>query len=295
MGEGGWIKYGWGEDLNLHWSNNAPLIIDLTNGGVIPKTSSAVVDAVATVKDIVKNYPAPYSLMCSGGADSQAMLWAWYLSGVKFQVVTVKYVTGSICFNDHDAARLIEFTSKYNIEYIEKEFDVIKFMMTDLRKVALENDCHSPQICTHIEMTKLIDKGTIIFSGNFISDVDPSMLNYTILGMHRHSIKCNTPERKIIPFFFKHTPVIAYTFKTSPQLPRVEAYIKKGFPIIPQEKKLTGFEVIKDYYNDNAVPPKLKLKHSSRASHRAFDIMFRYELEDTRNVDDRAIVINKII
>lgn len=254
--------------------------------------------AVDAVKRITERYPPPYTLFASGGVDSQACIYAWIKSGVEFKVVFVKYENN---FNEHDFAELQAFREKYNFDLTILNFDVIPFLTKDLEKYVLQYNCISPMICTHFAMSEMIEDGTVIFSGaangSFmfnLSLVETSWVNYTL-----------SSKRNIIGNFFGiEDPELTFAFVDSYQHIRRQiendpntdksiemhgrrvyqyqikclAYQQCGFPVIPQEIKLTGFEKIKDYCDINfPCTPKERLMYIGNGrSKRAFEIKFRY-------------------
>jgi hypothetical protein len=308
MGHNGWIKYGWGPDLLDEWFSGADLIIDFTSS-----TTSGVnlLEAgINCARTIAENNIGPYTIMASGGVDSQAVIYAWHMSGIPFNVVSVKYISNGKCFNDHDLLTLKEFTDICNIPVVYKEFDIIKFLETDLPTLSKITDCHSPHLCTYMRMSELIEKGTIIFSGNFLEkDIElpshiqvRSSLNYSILGMDRYSKLIAGSDRTIIPFFLNYTPDLALTSLKSPIIHKTEILKAAGYPVITQnseilrKQKFTGFEYVKIYYDSfvDRITTKDKLKAMNKPSKRVFDMLFRYSLEDHRMVNDGTRVINKI-
>ena len=67
----------------------------------------------ATVNTITKNHTPPYTLLCSGGVDSQAMLWSWFRAGSTFNVTTFRYVDSSgNSYNAHDISYIFNFAKK---------------------------------------------------------------------------------------------------------------------------------------------------------------------------------------
>lgn len=300
MGAGNWIKYGWGDKLNNIWNPGDKLVIDFTNNNAPVNTLPPLEAAIDAVNQIVATCPGPYTLMCSGGVDSQSMIWAWHKSGHPFNVVSIKYVSMGVWFNDHDLAALEEFTRKNHIPVTFYNLDIIDFLENgELHSMSVEYDCQSPQICTHIKMCELVPAGTILFSGNYAGDpVLGASLNYTILGLHRYAASLTYRSRVIIPFFFNYTPPIAYTVLANKILvrDRREIYAGYSFPIILPEKKFSGFEKVKDFYDSvpNRVPTALKIRYQHRPSHRIFDLLFRYALEDPHLSHNIAQVINKV-
>lgn len=289
FGADNWIKYGWGPELKDDWYKDAPLVIDFTNSDKPIEKMPALRAARKSIDHIVANYPAPYTLMCSGGVDSQAMLWAWHTSGHPFSVVSIKYVTDGVWYNNHDLVTLELFTKRHNIPVTYREFDVIDFLENgELQKYAKEYDCHSPQICTFIKMVDQIQEGTALFAGNHISPYYAG-LNYTILGLQRYASQTDFP--KVIPSFLTFTPELAYSMIHANLSvgSKDEFYTVSGLPVV-SSRKLTGFEILKEYYDSTFVSPAVKLRCMSKASSRPFDLLFRYSLEDERAVDPAMVI-----
>lgn len=254
--------------------------------------------AKKAILNIQKNYPPPYHIMLSGGVDSQAMLYSWKLFGSNFIPYSVIY-DKNLFFNNHDLKTLNEFSKINNIEITYYEFDILNFYKNNYHNVALEFECSSPQIATYIEMTKNLP-GTVIFSGTWLSK--PKFLYNRV----QHSLTLYSRKRNCIPFFFLSDPDLAYSgIKLNLNLKRgttdevyidkVEGYHKAGFPVIPQEKKFTGFEKIKDYYDDNfwnQATPKMRLTYNYKPSQRTFDILLRYPYEDKFPEIDYKFLLN---
>ena len=279
----------------MQWMNFLPCdrtgttpiqVIDLPPGSL---SGHPLIEAIKAVHDIVSNYPPPHTLMLSGGVDSQAMLWAWYQSGLPFEAVTFKYDG----FNSHDIEMIKHFIEvnhiPVNLQY--KNIDVIDFLENDLSDYSNKYDCSSPQICTHMRLCEEVEMGTVIFSGNFV--LGPSrngpMLSYAILGIQRFA---EITKRPIIPFFFLHSKELAYSFLKYDDPQRLDAYETKvwlyqtaGFPVIKQETKYTGFERLKDLYDEenNRVTQITRLRYAGKPSTRNFDLLFRYPYEQKIN------------
>lgn len=248
---------------------------------------SALEEAILAVRSIVRNYPAPYTLMLSGGVDSQAMLYAWLKSGETFRTLTFRYQG----MNDHDIITLQEFIElndlDVSLQYMD--FDVMSFLNTDYPNYATKYECSSPQICTHMKCSEMIHSGTVIFSGNFVMSPRNSgpMLSYAILGMKRYAERSG---RSIVPFFFLHTPQLAYSFipyemtdALSGYEMKVEMYRLAGFPVIQQGDKYTGFERVKELCDGVKIPITTRLKYASKPSSRPFDLLYRYPYEQKIN------------
>ena len=284
LGYNNWIKYGWGKNFSTTYQKKDQLHIDFSNYSPSPEKMTAIDAACLTVETIIKNYPAPYTLMCSGGEDSQAMIWAWKLSGAPFKIVSIRYISDGIFFNDYDLVTLNQFTEINNIPVQYYDFDVIDFLENSHSDTATQFDCGSPQISTHIKMTDLVETGTILFSGNFIVNDKFSRtgsINWILLSMHRYSLYLEetNSNKRIVPFFFLHRPELAYSFTSihSMQELKYERLINNGFPVIPVIKH-NGFEKLKNHYDQYAyrVTPSAKLKYREMPSKRTMDLLFRY-------------------
>jgi hypothetical protein len=245
-----------------------------------PPSEITFLDALRDhVHGIVATMPAPYTLFVSGGVDSQAMLFAWWLSGVPFKAVNIAYQG----YNDHDYLETIQFASKYNIKVERIWIDIVDFLENRLDDYALKYECSSPQLCTHMAFTELITEGTKILSGNLPIPDQPSM-NNTIFGLQRFATMTNA---SMVPFFLMDNEVVSsiaahfamnldigamghYEFKCL-------VYTELGIQVVPQCTKLTGFEQLKEYYSQfpERVTSDMRLRHSSLLTHSVFDHLFR--------------------
>lgn len=260
-----------------------PLVLDFRSNENLG--GSAMVNAIAAVRRVVGQYPAPYTLLISGGADSQVMLWAWLQSGVPFSAV--HYTYGS---NTQDTAWAIQFCAQHSIPLDVREFNVHKFINSpDLIDMAKRYDCTSPQILSYIRFVQDHPE-TCVMAGNFVQ-AQSAGINWTIYGLERFS-RLDKPN--FVPFFLLSTPRLAYSFynfdvKYKYELyengtirddytTKIRSYKSAGFPIIPQTEKLTGFEEIKVFYDSFHVPLNLRLQWADMPSKRPFDLLYRYSL-----------------
>lgn len=300
-----WISYGWGKSLNLNYvpfyssqdnDEEKSLFLNFNNNF----SSSEILDAgIAAIEKITKEYPEPYTLMLSGGVDSQTMFYIWLQSGKKFKTRTFLY---NQVYNFHDISTLVSVSNKFRYKFEFENIDVFNFFQNELQTYALDYHCTSPQICLYMKMSTKINEGTVIFSGNLI-DKSNAGLNYSILGMHRYSESNNKiSNKKIIPFFLLSTPELAFSaFKNFD--PKVDNYYldkirvlrESKIPIIPQSTKFSGFEEIKNYYDTfYPIPTKMKLRYFNyinNKSTRSFDIHLRYPLEQLMPYSNKVKVI----
>lgn len=290
-----WMKFGWGNTLSNTFNENLKFHVDMSS---VQTTSKSLLEVSSRViLEIAEKYPPPYYVMVSGGIDSQAMLWCWMNSNVPFTPIAVKY-TGAeeykLILNQHDLAELDTFATQHEIDITYLELNVIDFLERELEEYAIKYQCTSPQLCTHMKMSEIVSDGTTIFSGNFIDDF---AYNYTILGLKRYA---DISGKKCIPYFFLHDSELA-GFRHKPMFgsayeKKIQFYTSLNIPIIPQLKKQTGFEVIKDYYDtrtDLVVATSDRMRFASMPSKRKFDLLFRYELTKKIKYHDHLVIVNK--
>lgn len=250
--------------------------------------------AYFTINQIQKRYPPPYTLMLSGGVDSQAMLYAWHTSEVPYTTFCGIFNNG---MNENDISTLREFSKLHNIHVNYYDIDVLNFLQHEHINYVYKFRCGSPHMTTFIKMMEMVKEGTIILSGNFIKTKNPQFLpiSKNNFALYRFAIQEN---RSVVPFFFCESQELACSFIDDDSVKyddqglnipldeyktKVGLYRRYGFPVIEQPKKLTGFELIKDYYDTNfshLVTVQDKLARISRQhSNRTFDLLFRNKYE----------------
>lgn len=271
--------------LNLKLENDI-LSITIDRNKISKVKIGGLHASLNAIRDIEKKYSQPYTLFCSGGVDSQSMAYAWKLSGIEHKIVLFEYVDdNNVVYNDHDLKTFYEFAKENAISYEVRQFNYFNFLENDLLNYAVKYDCASPQITCMIKLIESIGNGTIILSGNVWNNFYNELpINYDILGLYRFAQTCT--NYSVIPFFFLYNIDLATGFKGIKREPtmnsydtKVKIYKENGFPVISQETKISGFEKIKDYFDDKIkINFKDKLKFLNEPSKRAFDIEYRYKL-----------------
>lgn len=230
---------------------------------VPPKCShhcqGAIVAAHKTIDHIVEKYPPPYILYVSGGADSQAMLWAWHTSGVPYTAVSYVY---NNTLNLHDLnAGMPEFANRYNISIQRRSIDLLEFYENRYQTYAEQYRCGSPHIAAYMYMADQQHSGTVIFSGSATVRAH-SFYTANEWRLYHYG---NVSGRSIVPAFFSETQQLHYAFVdvVSASDNKFDVYHKAGFPVIPQIYKTealsstdrySGFEGIKQYYEKLDLP-----------------------------------------
>jgi hypothetical protein len=282
----------WLSDDGLNLRPVVKLILDAG------QSTDCLSELVKYVHEIAETYPAPYTLFVSGGIDSQAMLYSWKLSGIPFNAVNVNYLD----FNAHDRKEIVEFCQQHDVPLQIVDFDVIDFLENRMEEYAMKYSCASPHLCTHMAFSELIQTGTKLFSGNLASRALP--LDNTIFGLQRYA---NLSGNSVVPFFLLQSEEvskasIALADTAPPDAIRYKfkcwQYQQAGIPIIPQADKLTGFENLKNHYDQyqDRVTNSMKLHFSTARSKRVFDQLFRNKyLAKLKNHYDAKIVITEVI
>jgi len=250
--------------------------------------SNSLYHATSAIEYIRNNYPAPYTLMASGGVDSQAMIYSWIKSGCEFRICNIRYINNEAWFNEFDFLNMQKFIQNYNLKISHLDFDIINFLDSEYQIIAEKYKCSSPQICSHIKNISSIKEGTVIYSGNLLG-IRASFLNFPILGLQRYKEE----GHNLVPFFFLSTPNLAYsTWKyqlskfnnyTQPlnyYNIKCSIYLDNGYHIEPSTKAFSGFEKVKDYYDarfKNNIPIAAKLASSYNGSRSTFDVLFRHK------------------
>lgn len=266
----------------MNWVKIENDLVDFTVAHFKETVKDPLAAAVEAVNHIVNNYPKPYNLLASGGIDSQAMIYAWKQSKHEFKVYSFRYNEN---YNLHDISTLELFCERENIDYQIIDFDYLAFLEQEHDIIAKKYKCSSPQITMHIKMASFL-QGTRVYAGNFLG-IRVATLSCPIMGLHRFS---NTDEGKnVIPYFFLHTPELAYSFRNIKEIDNTDGYKKRvqqyqvgGFPVIPQERKFTGFEKFKEHYDSHTDVLEDRnnlLNFYGKASRRPFDWIFRYPYE----------------
>lgn len=289
------------------WVKIEGAVVDFTAPSFTKSINDPLLAAIEAVNDIVKNYPPPYNLLASGGIDSQAMIYAWKKSNHPFSVYTFRY---NETYNIHDIETLPLFCEQESIDYTIIDFDYFKFLEEEYDVIANKYQCSSPQIAMHIKMASFFNAGTCVYSGNFLG-YNGAQLTQSILSVYRFSKASGV--RNVVPYFFLHTPELAYSFNQLREAGKVlvvhetdsaeygknakcKLYQTAGFPIIPQAGKFTGFEKFKEHYDTHDYvlrDPKSRLRWQSKPSQRPFDWLFRYPYEDKFGSPTLKIILNK--
>lgn len=199
----------------------------------------------------------------SGGADSQCACLALQQAGVPFTAAILVFDND---FNKVDVDSAVNFCKVYNIKYITHDIDIMEFLAKELPIFVDRYQCPSPQISTHLwfyeQLIKNYNPSSIVCGGHapYITEnlwsygstrsqsawmTFKDVNNFNIIGNFRgHSfdiaIAFMMAQKNIVnpmPDEDNRCPV-SYAYK-------IQGMYNLGFNVLPQEKKMTGFEEIK--------------------------------------------------
>lgn len=229
------------------------------------------IDAARLCAETLGENPA---LCLSGGIDSQAMVQSWHEAGLKFDTIIVVF-NDSLNVQDSDHAKM--FCEKNNYPYKEVPFDVIQFLNRDNYEYAKKYNCWSPHFIVHFRIVEMLrDMGyTGVCNGGDAPYSYKGSWGESFTQLPFHFLKVQNIVG--IPFqgsFLSYYPQLAWTIglltetftedfdpiirdwnveqyvKKERYFQKVKAYQRVGFNVIPQETKITGFELVKKYFEN---------------------------------------------
>jgi hypothetical protein len=263
-----WLKAGFGRDLSAAPTSGLPFFWDYRTDFTRP-IQSPFEEAVLAVQKIAQERPGPYTVLLSGGVDSQAVLLAFQAAGVPFQVITFLYDGGR---NHYDIETAIRLCSRQSIPINFHDVDLTEFHQSgEMAILASRYNTDSPHmICQLHGLLTCEQSGTFIMAGNPVLPRG-SGKNTVYRGVTpwRLTAPCQMPN--VVGLFHSYTRELHYSwqamsiddlFDGAPRIPdsdpvasyavKIELYRRGGFDIIPQDKKTHGFEWLKtDIENTN--------------------------------------------
>jgi len=217
------------------------------------------------------------ALTLSGGIDSQCMVQAFKDADLKFDVYTLVF-KNNLNKQDVDSAR--NYCNTLGIKLNEIELDVVSFLTRENYEYGLKYKSASPQFNTHYKMYDIIaDMGYsgVCSGGNYIRrNKNTYGINFkrNELNFINYSLVSGFPCQGSFLNFYPNlswalcllTQDYDLEFEILNKSPKyfnesdkskieknvyqnkLISYRKAGFNIIPQDKKYTGFEFVKKYF-----------------------------------------------
>ncbi|MEZ4870673.1 MAG: hypothetical protein R2827_00215 [Bdellovibrionales bacterium] len=229
------------------------------------------------------------------------MLDAFYQSKVPFEVAILNFKDN---LNIHDTKFIREKSEQLNLKIHLVDLDIIDFFESGKYfEYGEKYACQSPQLAAHMWLMDQLD-GVPILSGNFTFPIingnelfwvgTPGDLHCSYFRYFEKTQRQGEPWfflnstevtasilnlEEIRSFLFRDrfTEEIEYNFK-------ILAYKVGGFQVTPQEKKTTGFELVRDFYDK-----KIGTKWGQ-----GFNQMFRKPLELLNPFPDVYLQYNPI-
>lgn len=269
--------------------------------------------ALHTAQNISSTCPAPYHLLCSGGVDSQSMLYAWRLATRMQQSQVHSFLYNQRC-NWPDVQNLPELCDHLGVPLTFHELDLLEFLESgDARAIQKQYRTTSPQMAAHIRMMETFHTGTVIMAGNFPHGLDSVALSLPHMGVVRYAKQRNAQSRasQVVPFFHIHDYTIGRCLHQHPLIwpenvpdhydwisdtgyrQKCNLYHAAGFEIRPHQQDASGFQEFKQIYEARHPATSLeRWQYGHKPSRWAFDIHHRYAAESLVNQPKRMLISN---
>jgi len=221
----------------------------------------------------------PFPALCfSGGIDSQAMLNCWAEADLEAHVIIFAFKDG---LNKQDCEHAKQYCRKFDIPYREIEFDIVSFLTRDNADMTTKYGNISPHFNTHYRFVEILthmgytgvcfggtapdrncgeygvniskipyywttctEKFDIAVQGSFLS-FSPELA---------WAITLSTPDIKNLDYKNSSNALREYTALKAAEAEKYEAkligYRRVGFDLVPQTQKYTGFELVRDYFEE---------------------------------------------
>jgi len=217
----------------------------------------------------------PFPALCfSGGIDSQAMLHCFAEADLEAHVIIFTFKDD---LNKHDVDHAKAYCHTFDIPYREIEFDIVSFLARDNLAMTEKYGGVSPQFNTHYRFVEILTHmgyTGVCFGGNA---PDKNRKEYgNNLGMSEmHWLKCHDKFQIAVQgSFLSFSPELALALAVSTpdsnidltgNHPDWETYKKNrhakyeskiigykriGFDIMQQKTKYTGFEKVKELFEE---------------------------------------------
>lgn len=233
-------------------------------------------NAAIKCSEILGNNPV---LCFSGGVDSQAMLSSWIEAGLEVDVYTLNF-KDNLNKQDVDHARM--YCKKHGIKLNEIEFDVVNFLSRDNFSTGVKYKSSSPHFNVHYRLFEILQSmgytgvccggdAPIKYNGLWGGNLLPAPMNFINFSRIskfpvQGSFLSFYPELAWSIGLFANQFIYKSVYSKDGYLvlnrnqeflqyntderyrQKISSYLLAGFNIIPQDKKYTGFELVKDYF-----------------------------------------------
>jgi len=223
----------------------------------------------------------PFPALCfSGGIDSQAMLHCFAEADLEAHVIIFTFKDG---LNKQDCEHAKQYCQKFDIPYREIEFDIVQFLTRDNASMTEKYGGVSPHFNTHYRFIEILTQlgytgvcfggvapdrnvgtygkniGKVAFHWTKIADkfeiaVCGSFLSYS--PELAWAISLSTPDIQNTMYDQNSTKLTQIDVQLEVEKERYDAkligYRRVGFDLVPQARKYTGFELVKEHFAEEA-------------------------------------------
>lgn len=207
----------------------------------------------------------------SGGIDSQAAYLLWYSQTSSIDIAVFEFDYG---LNQDEVNDAVKFAEKYGLKINRIKYNVLRFLEHELKSYAEAHNISSPQFAIHCKFLNILrEQGYTgaVFGGNGLviesQNVYFSSTRAQLLDLNNFE---NTGFA-VIPNFLSFnkflciklalcTPLLPHTDNIKDQLAaryqnKISTYHNLNLNVLPQTEKKTGFEQLKDHYNNRHKDP----------------------------------------
>mgnify|MGYP003666829745 CR=1 FL=1 len=227
------------------------------------------IEAAKRCAETLGQFPA---LCFSGGIDSQAMLHCWAEADLEAHVIIFTFKNE---LNKQDSYHAKQYCNTHGIPYREIEFDIINFLVQDNVAMTEKYGGVSPQFNTHYRFVEILTQ--LGYTGVCFGGQAP-LRNNGIHGINMNTTVYHWTKITNFPIpiqgsFLSFSPELSWAitlqtqdskinlnmdkskkyrdeFEKTRYNDKVLGYKKCGFDIIQQPQKYTGFELVKDYFEE---------------------------------------------
>ncbi|MBC87477.1 MAG: hypothetical protein CL677_09910 [Bdellovibrionaceae bacterium] len=268
-------------NLSQTWSSNGHFVTGYSENGThfckidgsdhtqLQSPFSEAQRAARSIAKAAETYDLPIVLCLSGGIDSEAMATAFLHEKIPFKAATLVFDDQ---LNHHDTDSAIAFCKENSIEHELHQINILQFYEKDRHiEYGYKYRCQSPQLATHLYLLDHIT-GFPVIAGQpmelyFKNDKIWPILPGDLHCVYNRYFQVN--QRPGIPNFFFYSPGLIQSFFNTTSFKtyigkgfdgtlvdrygydlKVKSYQEGGFPVQAKAGKYTGFEKVREYYDE---------------------------------------------
>jgi|LakMenEpi03Aug12_release.lakeMendotaPanAssembly.Ray.scaffolds.fasta_scaffold24683_11 hypothetical protein len=169
--ENNWLYYCYDDDPNVlrrtHSDQSFKIVIKQTVDPILDFRTECI-KATRSIKDTYPN--EKFSLMFSGGSESEMMLRSFVAAGIDFDVYIGRYKND---LNIYDVSYAVIICESLGVPYKFIDFDVVKFFENDVVEYSLKSQIVIPPLLPQLALCDLVDGLPVMAGGElFIERTD---------------------------------------------------------------------------------------------------------------------------